>query len=175
MLASSIFVKTMIELTTGVAFLVSSLYGGGQVASPIATVASTDQAPVTQNQTANIQSSSKSNTPAQVTAADTTAMQEYLREEFGDKDAILVDIARCESNFHQFDTEGNIIRGVVNSGDIGVMQINEKYHLETAKKLGMDLYTVPGNVAYAKYLYEHQGTAPWNSSAKCWAGDVAQK
>jgi hypothetical protein len=49
------------------------------------------------------------------------------------------------------------------------MQVNELYHLETAKKLGIDLYTADGNVAYARYLYEKQGAKPWISSSGCWA------
>jgi hypothetical protein len=96
-------------------------------------------------------------------------MEAYLRKEF-EGTPILVDIARCESNFHQYDKNGNIVRGRVNSADIGVMQINEKYHAETAKKLGIDLYTVEGNVAYAKHLYAEQGAQPWISSSKCWSG-----
>jgi len=127
-------------------------------------------------QTTNIESTSIAKNSAQTTSADTRAMEAYLRKQFGDQDAILVDIARCESNLHQFDSSGNIIRGVVNSADIGVMQINERYHDETAAKLGLDLHTVEGNVAYAKHLYEEQGTAPWKSSQKCWGtGDIAKK
>ena len=97
------------------------------------------------------------------------AMEAYLRKEFADT-PILVDIARCESNFHQFDKNGNIIRGIVNSADVGVMQINEKYHAQYAAKMGVDLYTVEGNVAYAKALYKDQGAQPWISSSKCWSG-----
>ena len=41
---------------------------------------------------------------------------------------------------------------------------------DTAKKLGLDIYTTTGNIAYAKHLYEEQGTQPWNSSSKCWSG-----
>jgi phage tail tube protein FII len=164
MLASSIFVKTMIELTTGVAFLVSSLYGSSQMASPMQTVTTGDQA----------QTQTVSTTSIQSTSTSTTETQAYLRKQFGD-DAILVDIARCESNYHQFDKNGIPVRGIVNNADVGVMQINEKYHADMAKKLGYDLYTLEGNVAYAKHLYEEQGTAPWNSSAKCWSGDLAKK
>jgi hypothetical protein len=53
------------------------------------------------------------------------------------------------------------------------MQINEHYHSATAAKLGLDLYTIQGNVAYARYLYDKQGTAPWSSSQPCW-GKVAK-
>lgn len=59
------------------------------------------------------------------------------------------------------------------------MQINELYHLETAEKLGLDIYTIEGNVAYAKHLYEEQGAKPWMSSSPCWAkatqSEIAKK
>ncbi len=175
MLTSSIFVKTMNELITSAVFLASSLYGGGQVASTVNAIPV--DAPK-QIQSVSIesktQSTSKTETKAQITSTDTSDVEAYLRDQFGE-DAVLVDIARCESNFHQFDKDGNIIRGIVNRADVGVMQINEKYHADMAKKLGLDLYTIAGNVAYAKHLYGEQGTAPWKSSSKCWAGDIAKK
>lgn len=82
---------------------------------------------------------------------------------------IMIDIARCESRFRQTDKNGNVIRGEVNSLDVGVMQINEKYHLEDSKKLGYNIYTIDGNMAYARYLYEKEGARPWISSSPCWA------
>lgn len=170
MLASSIFVKTMIEFTTGVAFLVSSLYGSGQAADLMQTV----HAETVNQQATSTQSALKA-APGRMASDDTSSMQAYLRDEFGSKDAVLVDIARCESNYHQFNKDGDVVRGVINNSDVGVMQINEKYHADSAKKLGLDIYTVEGNVAYAKHLYEEQGTAPWSSSAKCWSGDIAKK
>lgn len=92
---------------------------------------------------------------------------------------ILANIARCESRYRQYDTDGNVLRGIVNSLDVGVMQINEKYHLETAKKLGYNIYTIEGNTAYAKYIYDREGAKPWMSSSPCWAKytekEIAQK
>lgn len=81
---------------------------------------------------------------------------------------ILAEISRCESHFRQTDKSGNILRGKVNSADIGVMQINEYYHLSDAKKLGLDLYSLEGNLEYAKHLYKKQGTQPWSASKACW-------
>ena len=82
---------------------------------------------------------------------------------------IMVDIAHCESRFRQTDTEGNVFRGVQNRYDVGVMQINELYHLDEAKKLGINIYTLKGNMEYARYLYENQGARPWMASSPCWA------
>ncbi len=80
----------------------------------------------------------------------------------------MADIAFCESRFNQFDDYGNVLRGKVNRADVGVMQINEKYHAGKAAKLGYDLYSLDGNMEYAMYLYETQGTKPWVHSSTCW-------
>lgn len=81
---------------------------------------------------------------------------------------ILAEIAFCESRYRQFGANGEVLRGVENAQDVGVMQINEKYHLDTAQKLGLNLYTLEGNMAYGRYLYDTQGTKPWNYSSACW-------
>jgi hypothetical protein len=82
---------------------------------------------------------------------------------------ILVKVARCESQFRQVDSSGKTLRGIENGADVGVMQINEKYHLDRSKKLGLDIYTLEGNLAYGKVLYDEQGTAPWMASSPCWS------
>lgn len=57
------------------------------------------------------------------------------------------------------------------------MQINEYYHKDTAKRLGYNIYSLKGNMAYAKWLYKREGTAPWASSSKCWGkyAEIAMK
>ena len=94
-------------------------------------------------------------------------VQQYVQSYFADA-PIMVAISQCESHFRQYESNGSVFRGAVNNQDVGVMQINEHYHLETAKKLGLDIYTVQGNTAYARYLYEHEGVTPWASSSPCW-------
>lgn len=94
-------------------------------------------------------------------------MQEYVAQYFADE-PVMIGIAQCESHFAQFDKTGSIHRGTVNHSDLGVMQINEYYHGAEAQKLGLDLYTIEGNLQFARYLYEKEGTTPWLSSAKCW-------
>ncbi len=101
-------------------------------------------------------------------------VEQYVRQYFADT-PVMIEVARCESHFKQFDKDGSIHRGVVNDQDLGVMQINEHYHGDTAKKLGLDLYTIQGNVAYAKYLYNKEGVQPWSSSSACWAKTQAYK
>ncbi len=80
-------------------------------------------------------------------------------------------IAFCESHLTQFNDDGTVFRGVVNPKDVGVFQINEKYHLESANKLGLDIKTLEGNIEYAAILLKHQGTQPWSASKNCWKSE----
>ncbi len=169
MLAKLFLITNMMELTTGVVFLMSSLYGSGQ------TNVHVDNIINSQDQTAAVSAAVISLSPAQKVVAQRMAIEAYLRQEFADE-PLLIDIARCESNFRQFDDKGDVIRGIVNKADVGIFQINERYHDETAKKLNLDLHTIEGNVAYGKHLYEEQGSKPWSASAKCWsAGNTVSK
>lgn len=140
----------MIELTSAVILLVSSLYGPANIA------VAQDVADSNNNQ---------SNVPVE----NPVTLESYVREYFIET-PILAEIARCESRFRQLDKTGVPLRGEVNKSDVGLMQVNEYYHGEKASDLGFDLTTVDGNLAYAKYLYNKEGTAPWNASAKCWKG-----
>jgi hypothetical protein len=101
-------------------------------------------------------------------------VQQYVATYFADE-PVMIAIAYCESRNRQYDTDGSIFRGIVNNKDVGVMQINEHYHSDTAAKLGLDLFTLQGNTAYARYLYETQGAAPWSSSEPCWGKSKAAK
>lgn len=112
------------------------------------------------------------NPPVEKTLDMPMTIQSYLSQYFADT-PVLIEIARCESQFRQFIRDGEAIRGRVNKYDVGVMQINELYHLEKAQELGLDISTLDGNLAFAKYLYEKYGTKPWASSSKCWAPKVA--
>jgi hypothetical protein len=105
---------------------------------------------------------------------DIMSTEQYVRQYFQDL-PVMIEIARCESHFRQLDSDGEIHRGVVNSSDVGVMQINEFYHLDRAEKDEYDIYTLEGNTAYARNLYERQGTKPWNSSKPCWGKTLAGK
>lgn len=143
----------MIEISTGVVFLLSSMYGS---------TALTAQATAADITTSNI-----SEDKAVITIQDRKIVENYVKEEFADT-PILVEVARCESTFSHYGKNGEVIRGRVDNADVGVMQINERYHLETSKKLGFDIHTIEGNVDYAQYLYDKQGTAPWKASKPCW-------
>ena len=101
--------------------------------------------------------------------AESSTVEEYVRDYF-EETPILTRVAWCESRYRQFTKNGDILRGEVNNKDVGVMQVNEYFHLETAEKLGYNLYSLEGNLSYAQYLYEKEGTVPWESSSKCWRG-----
>jgi len=158
----------MIELITTSVFVLSSVYGGHAITATGNEMVSTTTAPgvcvrVEQQATASI--------PDIPTAKE---LEKKAKAYFKD-DPILVDIARCESQFRQLDKDGNILRGDINKSDLGLMQINEYYHADRAKKLGLDLKTLEGNMAYAKYLYDREGGKPWISSSKCWGKIADQK
>ena len=99
-------------------------------------------------------------------------VEEYVRNYFSDI-PIMIEIARCESQFRQYNKDGVVLRGVVNDLDRGVMQINEYYHNDTSDKLGYDILTIEGNTAYARALFEKSGVKPWASSSRCWAKTTA--
>jgi len=138
----------MIELTTAIVLLVSSLYGGTNVA-------------VAQDIANN------DNTQSLKAIEEPISLQAYVQNYFAET-PILAEIARCESGFRQLNNQGQVLRGEVNKSDLGLLQVNEYYHGKKASDLGFDLTTVNGNLDYAKYLYDKEGTRPWNASAKCW-------
>ena len=145
-----------IELTTAALFLFSTFYGGLPAqAGALANVKESKTG------TMNVRAS-------QTALADQPlTLEAYVREYFKDM-PILAEIARCESEFRHLGASGQVLRGEVAVEDVGVMQINEFYHGDRAKAFGLDLHTLDGNLAYAKWLYTKEGTTPWYSSSKCW-------
>jgi len=133
--------------------------------SMVPVVAATDEVATTTETTVTVETEAEKAKEKTNNQILTTEAQ--VKAYFADT-PILAEVAFCESRFRQFDENGNVLRGVQNNQDVGVMQINEKYHLETAQKLGLNLYTLEGNMAYGKYLYDTQGTKPWNYSSHCW-------
>ena len=95
-----------------------------------------------------------------------------VREYFKDI-PIMIQVARCESTFRHTLADGTVLRGIVDNADTGVMQINKRYHEKAAIAMELDLENIHDNMAYARYLYEKQGTQPWNASAPCWGRTLA--
>lgn len=88
---------------------------------------------------------------------------------------VMVQIARCESQFRHTLKDGSVLRGTVDPRDTGVMQINTGYHGERAQELGINIFSFEGNMEYARYLYEKQGVQPWSASAPCWERTLASR
>lgn len=95
------------------------------------------------------------------------SVQQYIETYFADE-PVMIAIAGCESNFRQYDIDGTILKNDHSSAK-GIFQIMTSVHGARAADLGLDLYTMQGNAAYAKYLYDQSGTAPWNASKACWS------
>jgi len=104
----------------------------------------------------------------------TISVEENVKHYFSDI-PILAKVAFCESTFRHYDENGDVIRGDVDSRDVGVMQINEYYHGSQARKIGIDLTTLDGNMKFARLLYNDQGLAPWSASKPCWSKTIAMK
>jgi hypothetical protein len=81
----------------------------------------------------------------------------------------MTEIARCESSFRHYLPDGSVLQGRVDNADTGVMQINKRYHEETATNMGLDVDKLHDNLVYARRLYEMKGTQPWSASAPCWS------
>lgn len=147
----------MMEITTSLLMLASAL-------SPMTTKAVADAKAVTGTE-------AEATTTVEALPADhpltTVSVEAYVRDYFKDI-PLLAEISKCESTFKQFDSNGRVIRGRVNSDDIGIMQINRYYHEEDAVKLGLDIYSIDGNLKYARWLYNKYGSDPWVHSSKCW-------
>ena len=111
-------------------------------------------------------------TTQSVTMPASQSVEDYVRDYF--KDApIMAEIAHCESRFKQLNADGSVVKNP-HSSAVGAFQVMASIHASTAKNaLGLNIYTLKGNAAYARYLYENEGTAPWNDSKACW-GKSAQ-
>lgn len=112
---------------------------------------------------------STATTPLIAEAAGNTLTEKDVRNFFKDT-PVMIEIARCESNFRQYTDNGNPLRS---SGMIGVFQFYESIHAPGAKALGFDLTTTSGNLSYAKHIYNTEGTRPWNGSRFCWESVAA--
>ena len=83
-------------------------------------------------------------------------------------------ICACESTGNkikeptQYNKDGSVLRGKLNKDDIGMCQINLKFHNKKAKEMGLDLFKEQDNIKYANWLYSKEGSTPWNWSRNCW-------
>lgn len=78
---------------------------------------------------------------------------------------ILIDVARCESGWRQFNEDGSVLTS--STHDRGLFQINESWR-KTAAKMGYDIDTEQGNIGFALWLYHKDGLSDWSASRSCW-------
>lgn len=94
-------------------------------------------------------------------------LEQQVRSYFEDI-PVMIEIARCESEFKHYHTDGTVRKNMQGSSATGVMQIMASIHRRVAANLGFDIDTPEGNMQYARYLYEKNGTWPWFASKYCW-------
>src|ERR1700733_9568602 len=80
------------------------------------------------------------------------SVQQYVESYFA-AEPVMIAIAQCESNFRQFNKNGEVLKNSEGSSAVGVFQIMSSVHDSTADTMGLDLETLEGNVAYAQHLY----------------------
>ena len=79
-------------------------------------------------------------------------------------------IAQCESGNTHYEKDGvTVLRGKLNNLDVGKYQINLYFHQKQAEEMRIDLFSEKGNEEYALWLYEKEGSIPWNWSKSCWS------
>jgi len=96
-------------------------------------------------------------------------IEEKIVRELGEE---FLAIGYCESTLRQFRADGTVL--VSKTSDKGVLQINQ-IHWDDADAMGIDLDTIDGNIAYAKFLKQRSGTDPWYMSEHCWKPIVAMQ
>lgn len=106
---------------------------------------------------------SAANTPSTITPVHDRALVERLVRENFSASPVMIEIARCESNFRHFADSGSVFRGGAGGGMVGVFQIFAAVHEDAADRLDFDIETLEGNIGYAKYLFERSGATPWQS------------
>ena len=142
--------RLIIQLTIGLAMLVASITNAQVIEAPTNDESNVDET------YSEISEEVKIKTTEEIVA-------EYFKDI-----PIMKKIAYCESRYTHFNSDGSVLRGRVNPKDVGVMQINERYHLAASQRLGYDIYTIEGNMDYARHLYRTQGVRPWIHSSHCW-------
>lgn len=81
-------------------------------------------------------------------------IEELVIRTFPD-DHRMLPVAECESNLRQFNTDGSVLMGGGGGNYIGIFQIGIQW-VDLASSMEMDVYTIEGNVAFARWLYNSE-------------------
>jgi soluble lytic murein transglycosylase-like protein len=68
-------------------------------------------------------------------------------------------IIQCESSWNA--------HAESRTGDTGLLQVNRKFHKQTAKQRGYDIENWQAAAEYGVLLFKEQGPQPWKASAHC--------
>lgn len=103
-----------------------------------------------------------------LTNVDHMSPSERVVYEFG-KDHELTLVALCESEFQHIDPRtGRPKRNPDNPAVVGMFQINTEAHRSLIREGGYDPYTLDGNIALAKKLFEmDKDLTDWKASESC--------
>ena len=86
---------------------------------------------------------------------------------------LVMSIIKCESQFNGNAVNHNKLdNGTIWSTDKGLWQINDYFHKETMKKLGLDIDNQWDSLEYGFILLKSQGTSVWGASKKCWSNKL---
>lgn len=174
-------------VTSGVFASINEKTGGKQYAKVIKYMIITSVAfviyfvwPKNMNLRANIfgDKSVSSTQTRQVQGTLSPEVAEAIEKHFGDLGsdtvAIMKRIALAESDGMQFRPDGSVVLNKDDGKATGVFQIHP-VNFDTCYKLSMSVYTLEGNVACARVLFDQEdssgakiGTKHWNSSASRW-------
>lgn len=92
--------------------------------------------------------------PELASATSSEAISALILQTFPDS-PVMLEVAKCESRLRQFNEDGTVLMGGGGGNYIGIFQIGIQW-VDDAQKLDIDVYTVEGNVQFARYLYDSE-------------------
>jgi hypothetical protein len=165
-----VIVALFLGVAASAADVPETAYGHIAITDKVVAEELAEELPQVQNR--RISNNSNESTSASSPVKHSGYTEAAVREYFNDIPE-MIEVAFCESTFRHTLADGSVLQGRVDPADTGVMQINKRYHLETATAMNLDIENLYDNMAYARYLYEKQGLQPWMASAPCWNRQVA--
>ena len=97
-------------------------------------------------------------------------VKEYIVEKFGKDAPIMLKVSQCESGTQAYNWYNKWLGVPEQEADekgyaVGVFMIYRSVHKHLSFQ---DMLDYKKNIDYAYGLFQANGTAPWNSSIKCW-------
>ncbi len=93
---------------------------------------------------------------------------ELIAEYFPENARLMRAIARCESGLVHRDESGKLLRNNEGSTAQGLFQVLMSVHRSEMRRMGLNPDNDDDYMTYVQYLYDTQGTTPWNESRGCW-------